>query len=410
MRDIIIKNTRLFTGGKVSQPQDLFISRGLISNIRPGTGAKIINGSGKIVLPGLVDPHVHIRDFKLSPKEDFKTGSLAAARGGFTYFIDMPNTLPPVASLKTLALRKKAAKKSLIPCGFHFGALARDNTPDISKALTCPEVHSVKVYLNSTTGDLFIQDQKLLDKIFAVAGLISVHAEGEDKIELALKLAKKHHTRLYLCHISRKAELELIKKYKTQNPNQFFIEVSPHHLFLTKKDLLSAWSQKSRRKNHAPKLYPGFFMMRPPLASKKDQQALWQAIDQGIVDTIGTDHAPHTLEEKKAPNPPYGVPGLETALPLMLNANHNKIVKISKIVALMSENPARIFNLKNQARIIAGQPANLVLIDPALRKTVTSKELKTKCGWSPFLGFNLTGWPIMTITNGKIVYKKPVKS
>ena len=401
--NLTLKNVQVFENGKISAPRDIYLKDGEFSQ-QEAEEAIEMNCQGKIMLPGLIDPHVHTRDFEQDYKEDFESCSAAAAAGGYVYFMDMPNCMPPVGDLKMLEKRKKAAAKSCLPSGFHFGAMATDNSAILGDALKDPRVHSVKLYMNHTTGDLLVEDEKLLNKIFAAADFVSVHAE-EEKVEQALKLAAKYETKLYLCHISLAEELKLIKKYKGKYPNQFFVEVTPHHLFLSEEDIdeMEADFQKKPALGLLGVL-ASYFMMRPPLKTRKDQQALWQGINSGLVDTIGTDHAPHTIEEKQSDNPPFGVAGLETALPLLLDAYHNKMISIEKIVQLMSENPARIFNLKNLGKI-PSSPANFVLIDLEREKKVKNEDLKTKCGWSPFVGRKLKGWPVLTVADGKMVFK-----
>ncbi|MBD3244381.1 MAG: amidohydrolase family protein [Candidatus Moranbacteria bacterium] len=385
--NIIFKNPLLFFNGKLRKFKKFEVSD-IVSDLNDFQGKSNLEIEARdlAILPGLIDPHVHIRDFELAFKEDFLTGSKAAAKGGFVYFIDMPNTMPPVLDSETLEKRKQVAKKSIIDCGFHFGASARDNTQEIVKAFRDKKVHSLKIYLNHTTGDLLIEDEKLLDKMFAIAPLVSVHAEDE-KVELAIKLAKKHHTKLYLCHISQESELQIIKKYKKTANDPIFVEVTPHHLFLDQ-DLDK----------------DGFTKMRPPLRNKRDQQSLWAAIESGLIDTIGSDHAGHTKQEKQSSSPPFGVPGLETTTPLLIDAYNKGMIRLEKLVFLLSQNSAKIFGLNYLGKLDSKHKTNLTIIDLNLTKTLKNNTLKTKCGWSPFDNWELKGWPIMTIAQGKIVF------
>ncbi len=377
---MLLKNCTILIDGKETQ-SDILIEGAKISKIGkdiPYYG-NTIDLSGKHVIPGLIDPHVHFRDPGMTQKEDFFTGSKAAAAGGITTVLDMPNTIPPTTTVDLLKEKRKLAEKSIVNYGFHFGA-ASDNISEIKKA---KNIASVKVFLNVTTGKLLIEDDNVLEEVFKAAGTISVHAEG-DMVRKAVELAKKTKTRLYLCHISTKEEVDYLKKNKGEG---IFAEVTPHHLFLTEDDDKDSFTK-----------------MKPELKSEHDQKALWEAVKDGIIDTIGTDHAPHTIEEKKKMEFPHGVPGCETILPLLLDQVNKGKIKLSKVVELACENPAKIFSIKNKGHIMEGYDADLTVVDMDLVKEVQNEKLYTKCGWSPFHGRKLKGWPVMTIVNGNIVY------
>lgn len=377
---------------------------------------KEIDINGKIIFPGFIDCHVHFRDFEQNYKEDWQTGSQAAAIGGITTVLDMPNNQPPMLTINDLINKHKlASTKSVVNYGFHFGSseenleeikalvyhqkmsalqerpsidsglpVALANSLLVSKLTSC--VVSVKVYMNETTGKLKIDNHKVLQKIFNFCPLITAHAEA-NKVKEAVRLISKTPNKLYLCHISTKKEIEYLKKNKIKG--KIFVEVTPHHLFLTNND----------DKN-------SFTKMKPLLKSKTDQDALWQAVNKGLVDTISTDHAPHTIKDKKYDNPPFGVPGVETMMPLLFNAYHSGKISLEKIVKLCSSNPAKIFDLKNKGQIKVGFDADLTIVDLNLVKKIIATELRTKCGWSPFENWELKGWPVMTIVNGVIVFDK----
>lgn len=384
---MLIKNCKLIQRNK-QIIRDILIDgkfiKKIAGNIEPKNKEKVIDARFNYVIPGLIDPHVHFREPGLTHKEDFFTGSKAAAAGGITTILDMPNTKPETVSVKELNKKRRLAKKSLVNYGFHFGGSVDDNVEEIKKVR---DVASVKVFMNVSTGKMLIEDDDLLERVFNVAELVSVHAEKE-MVEKAIRLSKKCGNKLYLCHLTLASELEVLRKYKD---DQIFAEVTPHHLFLTKNDV---------------KKLKAFAEMKPDLKTKKDQDALWQAIDDGLIDTIGTDHAPHTVEEKKAKDYPSGVPGCETALPLMLDAVNKGKISLTKVVRLMSTNPAKIFGIKNKGKIAVGYDADLVIIDMELKKKVENKKLFTKCKWSPFNEKILKGWPIITIVNGRVVFDK----
>ena len=340
---------------------------------------EIINAKDKVIIPGVIDSHVHFREPGAEHKEDFLSGSRAAVSGGVTTVLDMPNNNPPCLSVDVLAKKREVAKKSIVNYGFHFGC-SKDNISEIAKV---KNIASVKVYMDHTTGDLLIDDDIALEKIFNSYKLIAVHAEG-DNVQKASRLIKNtKKNKLYFCHISSENELKLARKIT----KKIFIEATPHHLFLTQEDKLG-----------------GFGMMKPSLKTQQDQDALWQAVSSGVIDTIGSDHAPHTVEEKKSENPPFGVPGVETLLPLMLDAVNNGKLSLGKMIKLCCENPATIFKIKGKGFLLPEYDADLVIVDLSKEKQVKNEELFTKCKWSPFNGKTLKGWPVTAIVNGKIVY------
>ncbi len=380
---LLLKNCKLLTHG-LPVIKDIYIANGVIRKIGnlDVSAEKVIDVGERFVIPGLIDSHVHFREPGLNHKEDWKTGSYSAVKGGITTVIDMPNTKPPIFTLYDLNKKRELASKSVVNYGFHFGASADDNSLDI---LNIRNVASTKIYMNNTTGNLLIEDLDLIEKIFMASKMVSTHAEGR-QVEEAVEIAKKTNKRLYLCHISLKSEVDFLKQNKSSN---IFCEVTPHHLFLTDADF---------------KKKKGFAKMLPTLKTKKDQNALWDAIESGLIDTIGTDHAPHTIEEKKAKKYPAGVPGVETMLALMLDAVNKGKISLQKVVEMTSRNPAKIFGIRNKGLLKAGYDADLVIVDMNMKKKVKNDELLTKCRWSPFNNKILKGWPIMTIVNGNIVF------
>lgn len=380
---LLIKNGYIFHKGNLVK-KNILVEAGRIKRICsevPGADA-VANAQNKIVIPGLIDSHVHLREPGLTHKEDFLTGSMAAAAGGITTILDMPNTKPETTTLKRLMEKRVLAKKSVVNYGFHFGSSACNNIDEIRNA---KNTASVKIYMGKTTGNLIIKDDRILKEIFSFPATKTIHAENEC-INKALDLSKAKGYKMYFCHVSTAKDLGTILASKRQN---VFIEVTPHHLFLTKEHIGEIGSLAE---------------MKPGLKSEDDQKALWDAIGKGIVSTIASDHAPHTLEEKKQKDYPYGVPGCETMLPLLLNAVNGKRLSLKRLVELCCENPAKIFNLSLKGFIEEGYDADLTVIDMGLEKEVKNEELFTKCRWSPFDGFVLKGWPVMTIVSGNIIY------
>lgn len=377
---ILIENGRVYVKGELIE-KNILIENGKIEKItseRTNADEKI-NANGMIVLPGIIDPHVHFRDPGLTHKEDFKTGSLAAAAGGVTSVLDMPNTKPP--TLTNELLKEKggiASEKSVVNFGFHFGS-SLENLEEIKKV---NGVAAVKIFMNASTGNMLIEDDETLKGIISSARLCSIHAE-EDNVRKAIDLAKSLDKKYYLCHATEKKEIGYVKDNAKDN---VFVEATPHHLFLTEKD------------------QNNFVVMKPPLKKESDRKALWEALNDGTIDTIGSDHAPHTIEEKEA-SEVFGIPGVETRVPLMLDAVNKGNITLKRLVETVCENPAKIFKIENKGFIERGKDGDLTIIDMKLRKKVRNDKLFTKCGWSPFEGYELQGWPMITIVNGNVVFE-----
>ena len=319
--------------------------------------------------PGLIDVHVHLREPGATHKEDFYTGSRAAVSGGFTFVIDMPNNPTPTLSLERLNEKIELSKKAMCDIGFHFGTDG-NNLEEFPKVWDHERVFGLKIYCNHTTGNMLIEDEQVLDKVFSAWQSdkpILVHAEGKQLV-LALRLASKHSRRLHICHITQKIEVDFVRIAKMSG-QKVTAGVTPHHLFLTKDDTFN------------PK---GYGIMKPPLGAKEDVDALWQGLRDGTIDLVETDHAPHTKEEKTGDSPSFGVPGLESSLGLMLKAVQDKIISQQDVVKFMYENPKNIFNIPDQ-------PDTYVEIDPERSYIFGESGYESKCGWSPFEGMQLFG-------------------
>lgn len=336
--------------------------------------------SSIIKLPGLADVHTHLREPGATQKEDFETGTRAAVAGGYTQILDMPNNIPPTITPKSLD-KKIALSKNRIWCdvGFNFGA-TRESARFFKKIIK--KVFGLKLYMNHTTGTLLVEkagDREFIFRAWSSPLPIMVHAEGKT-IETAINLAGKYHKKLHICHVTAD-QLTIIGKAKKQGIN-VTCEVCPHHLFLTKNDL--------------NRLGP-LGIMKPPLLSKPDQKRLLSNLDK--IDMISTDHAPHTLEEKQDQlMPKFGVPGLETALPLMLSAVSSGLLSLDRLIELMSTNPRRIFHLPNQ-------PDTFILLDFSHKFKISSGNLFTKCRWTPFEGLAGRGQIKKVVIRGKPVYE-----
>ena len=368
------------------------------------------------LLPALIDAHVHFRTPGHEHKENWESASLAAVSCGITTVCDMPNNNPPCINLKSLIDKKDLIEKQLknakIPLRYHLwlGACP-SNMEEINKIKT--HVIGIKLYMGSTTGTLLMNDNKNLEKLFQIAArediIIAIHAEDNNIIKerkkiygddlnpkihshirskkaavvatkQAIGLAEKYGARIIILHVSTKDELELIREAKKRGVH-VFAEACPHHLFLTVDDYEALNS---------------LAIVNPPLRTKEDSNALMNALLDGTIDTIGSDHAPHTIKEKMRPPQlaAAGVPGIETVLPLLLNAYNEKKISLEKIVELTSVNQTKILKIpKND---------DVVLVDLEKKKQVKNGDLKTKAGWSPFSGKILQGWPVYTILRGQV--------
>jgi len=379
MSDLLLKNVKIVVSGNFTKSVDILLKNGIIKKISPqinSNNCKIIHGKGRLIIPGLIDPHVHMREPGLVYKEGFQSGSASCLAGGVTTFLDMPNTLPPTNSSKRLSDKiALAKKKSLVNFGFHFGTSSRLIMPPTNIA-------STKIFFNSTTGDLQATDEKILDYYFRISPIISVHAENES-INKAISYHNRYrHNKLYICHISSKYELGKALKAKLIDKN-IFLELTPHHLFFT-------------QSNHDKRLY-----MKPPLGDIKDREFLLKSLSQ--IDTIGSDHAPHTLEEKLSQKA-YGIPGTQTILYSMFKLVEKEIITLSDLQKLTSSNPAKIFGLKQKGQIKIGYDADIVMINHHKKIVIKDSHIKSKSSWSPFCGFIIKGSINMVLLAGKIAY------
>ncbi|MDZ8189836.1 MAG: dihydroorotase [Nostoc sp. ChiSLP02] len=418
---LLIRQAQIILPNSELTIADVLTRDGQIVEIAPEisqtAAATEIDAQGLTLLPGVIDPQVHFREPGLEHKEDLFTASCACAKGGVTSFLEMPNTRPLTTTQEALDDKlKRASQKCVVNYGFFIGATP-ENLPDLLLAKPTP---GIKIFMGSMHGQLLVDGETALEAIFAKGDrLIAVHAEDQARInqrrqefanihdvavhsqiqdneaallatQLALKLSKKYQRRLHILHLSTADEAELLRQEK---PSWVTAEVTPQHLLLN----TSAYQQIGT-----------LAQMNPPLRSPHDNEVLWQALRDGVIDFIATDHAPHTLEEKaqEYPNTPSGMPGVETSLPLMLTAAMQGKCTLAQVVNWMSKAVAVAYGIPNKGAIAPGYDADLVLVDLDTYRPVRREELLTKCGWSPFEGWNLTGWPVTTIVGGQIVYDK----
>lgn len=408
-----LRNVRLEPAGPV---QDVLLAAGRLEELRPGAAGTDVEGAGALLLPGMIDPHVHLRSPGGEAAEDWDSGSRAAARGGVTALFDMPNTRPPTISQERLAEKRALAAASRVDWGLYLGATA-GNRAEIGG-----NIAGVKVYMGSSTGDLLVHEEERLRETFraaAAAGVpVALHAEDEGIIRArmaeldgsedvsvhgwvrppeaaaeatrrALALGEETGAALYFCHVSTAAELALLREAKAAvssgrgaRKSPVWVEATPHHLFLDEEDL--------------PRL-GNYGKVNPPLRSPADRAALWEALLDGTVDAIGTDHAPHPREAKERPymEAPSGMPGLEAALPLLLTAALAGRLPFRRLVEVTSANAARIFGVRH---------GGWVLADAETEHALRPQEVLSRCGWSPYAGLPLRGWPVQVWVANGIAY------
>lgn len=394
---------------------DLLIEEDRIRNIQdhiPEHNHQVISCAGLDILPGLIDAHVHFREPGNEDKETFESGSKAAASGGVTTVLDMPNNNPPVRTREDLARKRELARSSLV----NYGLYVLGCTDNIEHLDTFENIPGIKVYLGSSTGNYLIDDLGVFVQILRKARVpVVVHAENESLLLYFHSLFENTHLhhkmrdplcavvsvaestlsaeyfqkRLHLAHVSTKAEIDYLRKNKTSG---ITCEVSPHHLYLSEAFFLKEGNLGK---------------MNPPLREQPNQDALWDAISEGLVDMIATDHAPHSLSDKSCayPEAPCGVPGVQTLLPLLLDSVARERLSMKQLVELCCQNPARVFGIQERGEIREGFYADLVIVDRSQKSIIQNQDQYSKCGWTPFHGMEVVGSVLRTFVNGTLVFE-----
>ncbi len=415
---ILIKNATVVMPDETARTAVL-IDGDKIADIDPArqiTAGEVVDAEGLHLLPGVVDDQVHFREPGLTHKEDLYTAGRACAKGGVTTFLEMPNTDP--ATISQAALEDKlalAAGKCLVNYGFYIGA-----TPDNLAALRgAHRTPGIKIFIGSSTGSLLVDDQQVLERIFDETTLpICAHCEDEATVRAnaaryagttdvadhsrirdhqaaiiatrrALDLAFRHRHRFHVLHVSTGAETDLLDDHR----GLITAEACPHHLLFNVADYARLGS---------------LVQMNPSIKNPEDSRRLWQSLQGGQIQVIATDHAPHTLDEKRRPYPqsPSGLPAIENSLALMLHQVSEGRCTLAQVVAWMSDAPARVWDIVGKGRIAAGYDADLVLVDLHKTATVRNEEQETKSKWSPWHGEALTGWPVRTWVMGHEVFRE----
>ncbi len=378
-----------------------------------------LDASGLHVLPGVIDSQVHFREPGLTHKEDIEAGTRGAVLGGVTAVFEMPNTHPLTLWTQDLQAKLTAARgRAWCDHAFYIGGSAV-NAGHLEALENLPGCAGVKVFMGSSFGDLLADDESVLRRILRHGRRrLSVHAEDEARLserkalveasgdvcqhplwrdvdsallatQRIVRLAAEAGRRLHVLHVSTAEEMAFLAGHK----GRVTVEVTPHHLTLEAPDCYQRLGSLAQ--------------MNPPVRERRHREALWQAIREGVVDVIGSDHAPHTLEEKATPYPrsPSGMTGVQTLLPIMLDHVHARRLSLQRLVDLTSAGPARIFGIEGKGRIAPGHDADFSIVDLKARRTIRNAWIASVSGWTPYDGTTVTGWPIHTVVRGHVVVR-----
>lgn len=396
--------------------RDIGVSAGRIAHIgdlsRADAGERV-DCAGLHILPGVIDSQVHFREPGATHKEDLESGSRAAVMGGVTCVFEMPNTSPLTTSAATLA-DKLARAKNRMHCDFAFWVGGtRENVADLAELERLPGAAGIKVFMGSSTGALLVEDDAGVAHILRnIRRRAAFHSEDEFRLreraalrvagdplshpvwrdeEAALastrrllRLAREARARVHVLHVSTASEMALLAGHK----DIASVEVTPHHLTLSTEDDGGLGT---------------LLQMNPPVRARAHRAALWEGVAQGVADVLGSDHAPHTLEEKATPYPqsPSGMPGVQTLVPVMLDHVAHGRLSLARLVDMTSAGPARLFGLAGKGRIAMGYDADLTIVDLAARKTIDNGWIASRCGWTPYHGREMRGWPVATFVRGR---------
>ncbi len=419
--DLIIHGGTLFTpGGEISA--DVGVKNGKITAIGkldPGQAATAYDAKNLMVLPGLIDEQVHFREPGPTHKEDLESGTRGAVLGGIVAVFEMPNTDPPTTNAPAIADKiKRATGRCWSDFAFYVGA-SPENADELGTLERLPGCCGIKMFMGSSTGTLLVADDENVARVLrsgnrrvtvhseddfrlqeraalvSAGADVSMHPEWRD-VETAVRstqrllaLAHQHHRRVHVLHVTTAEEMALLAQHK----DIATVEVLPQHLTLA-----------------APECYQKLgtlAQMNPPIREARHRDALWAAINDGVVDCIGSDHAPHTLEEKAKPYPrsPSGLPGVQTTVPLMLNHVAEGRLTLARLVDLMNAGPARIFGIAGKGRMALGYDGDFTVVDLKAKRTITNDWIASRTGWTAFDGMKVTGWPKATIIRGNIVMR-----
>ena len=387
-----------------------------IGDLSPASAGQVLDCVGLHVLPGVIDTQVHFREPGFEDKEDLESGSRAAVMGGVTTVFEMPNTDPQTTTAGTLADKVRRAHHRM-HCDFAFWVGGtHDNVDDVAALERLPAAAGIKVFLGSSTGSLLIEDDAGVAEILRrVRRRAAFHCEDEAMLrerrhlrvagdphshtvwrspEVALRsterlvrLARASGARIHVLHVSTAEEMAYLRHHK----DVASVEVTPHHLTLYTPDAherLGAYAQ-----------------MNPPVRDANHRQAIWEGLDEGVADILGSDHAPHTREDKEKgyPDTPSGMTGVQTLVPIMLDHVNASRLTLERFVDLTSAGPKRLFGIARKGRIAVGYDGDFTVVDLKRRETIRNDWIASKCGWTPYDGVSVTGWPIGTVVRGRVV-------
>ena len=414
---LIIKNGSCYIDGKLTQT-DIGLSGNKIKKIGKIelNSSKVYDATDKVVLPGIIDTQTHFREPGSTDVEDLESGSRAAVLGGVTSLFEMPNTNPPTSNLVEFDKKLQLAKNRMHSnYAFYFGATP-ENIEQLSKLKDVEGCCGVKLFAGSSTGKLLVDKEADIEKVISSSDrVVSIHSEDEEILNLrkkfikegdvhshpewrntecaisstrrVVKIAERYNKKIHVLHVTTKEEVDFLAMHK----KNVTFEITPQHLTL-----------------YAPDCYDKlgtYAQMNPPLRTKEHYDRLWVAIKNNIVDVLGSDHAPHSKENKNKnyPNTPSGMPGVQTIFPIMLDHVNNGKLTLEQLIKLMCENPCKIFGIKNKGYLKEGYDADLTIADMDKEVTIKDEMIASKCGWTPFNNHKVKGFPVGTIVNGNLV-------
>jgi len=414
---LIIKNGSCYIDGKLAKV-DVALSGNKIKKIGQIelNSSKVFDATDKVVLPGIIDTQTHFREPGSTDVEDLESGSRAAVLGGVTSLFEMPNTNPPTSNLIEFDKKLQLAKDRMHSnYAFYFGATP-ENIDQLSKLKDVEGCCGVKLFAGSSTGKLLVDKEEDIEKVISNSDrVVSIHSEDEEILKLrkkfikkgdvhshpewrnaecamsstrrVVKIAERYNKKIHVLHVTTKEEVDFLAMHK----KNVTFETTPQHLTL-----------------YAPDCYDKlgtYAQMNPPIRTKEHYDRLWTAIKNNVVDVIGSDHAPHSKEnkDKEYPNSPSGMPGVQTIFPVMLDHVNNGKLSLEQLIKLMCENPCRIFGIKDKGYIKEGFDADLTIVDMNKEQVIKNEMIVSKCGWTPFNNYKVKGFPIGTIVNGNLV-------
>ena len=423
-RDLLVHGGRLVTPAGVAEG-DVWIRDGRIHALGPALtpdpDTPRLDASGHLVFPGLIDPQVHFREPGLTHKEDIASGSLSALAGGVTAFMEMPNTKPSTTTPALLEDKLERARgRAWTDHAFFLGATA-ENADSLGAWEQAPGCAGVKVFMGSSTGSLLVADDETIERVLrSGTRRVAVHSEDEERLKARyariepgapvrihpdvrdvetavrattrlLDLVEKTGRRIHLLHVSTAEEIGLLRERDLGE--LVTAEVTPNHLFLTAPDCYER--------------YGSLVQMNPPVRDLRHREALREALVDGVLTCIGSDHAPHTLEEKARAYPasPSGIPGVQTILPLLLTACREGWLSLPDVARVAADGPRRAYGLRDKGRLEVGADGDLAIVDPDVRDPLPLGWLRSRAGYSPYVGMQLAGWPVATVLRGRIAYR-----